>query len=64
MLMNEWDEEVVLDEINESGIDNNLEGSSFVHHAVPLEDLTTLEENGIEFSIKEMMEIRDVKDEY
>lgn len=37
--------------------------SSFIHHAVPLDQLETLDEKGNIYSIAELMELKDLKEQ-
>ena len=57
--MKEW-EEMENKELKEC-----VEGepSSFEYHAIPLDKLETLDENGNVYSIKELMTIKDLKEE-
>lgn len=42
-------------------IDNSFE-SSFAYHAIPLDEQMTLDENGIPFSLQELMDIKELRD--
>ena len=42
-------------------IDNSFE-SSFAYHAIPLDEQMTLDENGIPFTLQELMDIKELRD--
>ena len=42
-------------------IDNSFE-SSFAYPAIPLDEQMTLDENGIPFSLQELMDIKELRD--
>ena len=67
--MREW-EDIENDDIENNEISeeiNNLQKdmyeSSFVYHAIPLDKLETLDEDGNCYSIKELMQLKDLKEE-
>lgn len=45
------------------GFDNSFE-SSFTYHAVPLDEQMTLDENNIPFTLQELMDIKEIREEY
>lgn len=57
------------DDLRSSDVDENkietLEQpfeSSFTYHAIPLDEQMTLDENGVPFSVKELMELKELSD--
>lgn len=43
-------------------IDNSFE-SSFAYHAIPLDEQMTLDEKGIPFTIQELMDLKELREE-
>lgn len=62
--MCEWNKimEDSIEEIEETVVPEKFE-SSFTYHATPLDQLETIGEDGIVYSIKEMMDLKDLKEE-
>lgn len=42
---------------------SDITESCFTYRAIPLDELMTLDENGTPFSVKELMELKELKDE-
>lgn len=62
--MCEWDESLDndIEETEDIAIPKEFE-SSFTYHAIPLDQLETIGEDGIIYSIKELMDLKDLKEE-
>lgn len=50
------------EEVKEETLEKPFE-SSFKYHAVPLDEQMTLDENGIPFTLKELMDLKELRDE-
>lgn len=58
-------ENLEIDEIEESAENETLDKSfesSFTYHAVPLDEQMTLDENGIPFSLQELMDLKELRE--
>ena len=61
----DW-EKTKIEDTTEAIKEENLEPpfeSSFTYRAIPLDELTTLDEHGTPFTIKELMELRELHEE-
>lgn len=54
--------EDTVEEVKEETLEKPFE-SSFKYHAVPLDEQMTLDENGIPFTLKELMDLKELRDE-
>ena len=65
--MHEPDLEILETEDVEETVENEDVGdsfeSSFIHHAVPLDEQMTLDENGIPFTLQELMDLKELREE-
>lgn len=61
--MLEWERKEIQDVKRDLGKEETMERSTFEHHAVPLDKLETLDSEGNQYSIKELMQLKDLRDE-
>ena len=54
--------EDLAEEVTEETLEKPFE-SSFKYHAVPLDEQMTLDENGTPFTLKELMDLRELREE-
>lgn len=52
----------LVEEVKEETLEKPFE-SSFKYHAVPLDEQMTLDENGTPFTLKELMDLRQLREE-
>lgn len=52
----------LVEEVKEETLEKPFE-SSFKYHAVPLDEQMTLDENGTPFTLKELMELKELREE-
>lgn len=61
--MLEWDVEENKDIDEEVDTEESREIPAFEHRAIPLDKLETLDSEGNRFSIKELMQLKDLREE-
>ena len=61
--MLEWEYEKNQDVNEDDEIQEVQNGSVFEHRAIPLDELETLDADGNQYSIKELMQLKDLREE-
>ncbi len=61
--MIEWEGKENQDAKEDVEVQESLESSIFEYHAVPLDKLETLDSEGNQYSIKELMQLKDLREE-